>query len=484
MSEELLYVNGINGASGTYELPPLTPAELTEAAIRESQTPSAHVKELDHKWQSDQPSFQVIDDLDPLDLAEVGWGVIFTHNADPKIKQALAPLLQHRRAMATTGKSHYYEFEGVKGFRPGDSYLDFLIRQNAGPGPADPERVPYYLLIVGDPETIPYEFQYGLDVQYAVGRLWFEDPKGQPDLGAFTRYAQGVVKAETTAAPAPRRAVFFGVKNPDDPATTQSADLLVGPLAQRLRSAMPAWDVRTLLEAGATKSALNGLFRGGERPALLFTASHGMVFPLGDQLQLRHQGAILCQDWPGPEAWGRKPVPESYYFSADDLDGSAQVEGLIAFQFACYGAGTPMLDDYPHPRLRARPTIAPRSFLARLPQRLLTHENGPALAVVGHVERAWPSSFAWKQAGPQLQAFQSMLKRLFKGIPIGHALDYFNVRYAELTSLLNMELQDIKYGKRPDDLAIAGLWTANNDARGYIILGDPAVRLRTAEVNA
>jgi len=483
MSEELLYVNGINGASGTYEIPPLTPAELTEAVLRESQSPSAHGEELADKWQSKQPSFQIADDLDPLNLAEAGWGVIFTFNADPKIKQALAPLLQHRQAMAATGESRYHDFEGPNGFRPGDSYLDFLVRQNAGPGPADPKLVPYYLMIVGDPETIPYEFQYGLDVQYAVGRLWFEKPDGQPDLDAFARYAQGVVQAETNAAPAPRRAVFFGVKNPDDPATAQSADLLVRPLAERLRSTMPAWEVRTLLEAEATKSALAGLMRGGARPSLLFTASHGMVFPLGDRHQLPHQGAILCQDWPGPEVWGRQPVPESYYFSADDLDASAQVEGLIAFQFACYGAGTPKLDDYPHPKLRARPTIAPRSFLARLPQRLLTHENGPALAVVGHVERAWPYSFAWKQAGQQLQAFQSTLKRLFKGIPIGHALDYFNVRYAELTSLLNMELQDIKYGKVPDDLAMAGLWTANNDARGYIILGDPAVRLRTADGN-
>ncbi len=473
---QMLTFNGVNGATGTYLLPPLSTQELAKIAQGDP-LDEQHVRDLKNRHRlSTQAHLGVKEGVDPKQLSQTGWGVIFAHEDQeqlPALKEALGELLDFRREQAG---DLYKEYSGVDAYRPGESKTKFLARHGVGPGPADPEKVPYYLLIVGDPEKIPYRFQYQIDVQYAVGRVHFET------LESYARYARSVVNMERGESVLPRTATFFGVKNKDDQATLLSADHLVRPLAKMLAKDQKdnLWSVQTVLGSKAKKSALGALLGGDQTPALLFTASHGMGFPNGDSRQLPHQGALLCQDWPGPSKW-QKTIPEDHYFSADDVGEDARLLGLLAFHFACYGAGTPRLDDFSHQAYREPVEIAPHPFIARLPQRLLSHPKGGALAVVGHVERAWGYSFMWERAGEQLAVFESTMKRLMEGHPVGSALEYFNERYAELSTVLSAELEEIEFGKTPDDMELAGMWTANNDARSYVILGDPAVRLQVSE---
>lgn len=471
-TDELVYFNGVNASTGDYLIPPLPAEQIAELARGASFAPE-QLAELKWRKQEAKPDMGTAQGVDPLDLAQAGWGVIFAQNADPAIRDALAELLDYRKEQANRTQELYREYSGDQGYRPNESKNVFLARQGAGPGPVNPARVPYYLLLVGDPEKIPYSFQSQLDVAYAVGRIHFDTPD------EYSQYAQNVVRAERAPQGVTKRAAFFGVSNPDDNSTRVSAERLVNPLAEKIKGANADWGIDTFVAEQATKGRLEQVL-GADAPALLFTASHGVAFDVGDSRQLKQQGALLCQDWAGPQAGRGQAITQAMYYAADDLASDRAPTGMISFHFACFGAGTPRFDEYSHLRqgVREQVQIAPVSFMAKLPRRLLAHPKGGALAVIGHVDRAWGSSFLWNSSVEQLDAFSSTLQRLLEGNPVGYAMEFFNLRYAELATALSAELENQKFGKKTDATELAMVWTANNDARGYAVIGDPAVRLQ------
>jgi hypothetical protein len=475
--EELIYSNGIDGATGAYSLPPISRRDLAEAIT--GQRPPENLDELEDRYnRQDKRVLGAVEGVDTDRLDSAGWGVIFARDADPAVKAALSPLLALRRDQA--GRN-YRCFDGDDGYRPGESKSRFLARHGVRPGPADPARgVPYYLLIVGNPETIPYVFQSQLDVQYATGRIHFETPD------EYASYARSVVNAEAGGMQRPRRLTFFGVANPDDPVTQQGTAELVEPLHGAFVGREDL-EVRPILRGEATKARLAHIMGGDETPALLFTESHGMTLPPNDPRQPERQGALICQDWPGPREWAPgQAIPPEHYFAGDDLADDANLQGMIAFIYACFGGGTPRKEAFAKKFLHQRPQeLAPYPFLGRLPTRMLCHPAGGALAVIGHVERTWPYSFHWppiEQAGPPPPSpvFQSVLEHLLGGHPVGSAVEYVNEFYSEIAVVLNDELQHIEAGGDYEPGELIDLWSANNDARGYIVIGDPAVQLPLA----
>ena len=100
--------------------------------------------------------------------------------------------------------------------------------------------------------------------------------------------------------------------------------MLIKPLHDQLSTAYEDWTFDAFFGEQATKANLSQLMGGSRTPALLCSASHGMEFPFGDERQIPHNGAILCQDWPGPKEW-QAPVPQDHYFAGDDLDADANL---------------------------------------------------------------------------------------------------------------------------------------------------------------
>src|SRR5271154_6004883 len=257
-SNDLLTFNGINGATGEYDVAPL-PVEAIARVARGETFDKQHLEELRRRKRRDSEAhFAVKEGVDPKKLEETGWGVIFAFGADPAGYEALSPLLRLRRAQASALREGLYrEFRDADAYRSGESKLVFLNRHRVGPGPVDPDVVPYYLLIVGDPDTIPFRFQYQLDVQYAVGRIYFDS------IAEYAAYARSIVAAETGGLALPKRAAFFAVANDGDAATKLSHDELATPLAAWARdhgSKNPqGWTVDSYFGNAATKSRLASL---------------------------------------------------------------------------------------------------------------------------------------------------------------------------------------------------------------------------------
>jgi hypothetical protein len=58
----------------------------------------------------------------------------------------------------------------------------------------------------------------------------------------------------------------------------------------------------------------------------------------------------------------------------------------------------------------------------------------------------------------------------------------FHERYTALCTTLCSTLENIGFGAIVPDEELAASWVERNDAEGYMVCGDPAVRLPTQEM--
>jgi hypothetical protein len=419
---------------------------------------------------------------DPNDLTQAGWGILFASDADPAIQTRLQPLIDLRRQQVQD-PSLFKIFSGATGVLPGQTAASWAQQRGVSlTAPVDPYHggVPYYLLIVGSPERIQFEFQALLKMQWAVGRLYFDDLE---DCG---RYAQAVVQYESKAfTPVQSKsAAVWVTRNHGDLATA----MLSGAISQDFLGtnnqlgARRQFALSAFFNEKATKPQLIEILRGnvaGGPPAVVFTGSHGCDYSGADpDTQRRLQGSLATQEWvPGT------PANSTNQFTADDIPADPKLQGTVGFLFACYSGACPVENSYYFNKDGSPIRIAPNPLVARLPQALLSRGM---LAVIGHIDLAFPYAFQDAAGTPQVQALRTPLELLMGGKRSGLAADTLSVMWSSRSAQLALAQGQAPPAGTSAALSpspvIARMTIARDDARNYIVLGDPATQLRIRDL--
>src|SRR5215210_1618543 len=101
LPDELIYANGVNGLTGEYLLEPLTPPELAARVSEGAAVEDALAEKVQEAaFRATEQTFDLPFWLDKTDVSQVGWGIVLATDERADVRDALQPLVSHRRAQA------------------------------------------------------------------------------------------------------------------------------------------------------------------------------------------------------------------------------------------------------------------------------------------------------------------------------------------------------------------------------------------------
>ena len=236
----------------------------------------------------------------------------------------------------------------------------------------------------------------------------------------------------------------------------------------------------------ATKARLIEILRGnlpGGPPAVILTGSHGCNYAGADPgTQRRMQGSLMTQEWVP-----KTPASPANQFCADDIPADARLLGTMGFLFACFSGACPAENNYFLNPDGSPIKVAPQPMISRIPQALLSRGM---LAVIAHIDLAFPYAFQDVDGTTHTEAVRSPLEQIMAGSRAGYAADIltsmWNSRAAHLGMAQGMAPAATAPAAAPADPAaarqLAHMTLARDDARNYIVLGDPAAQLRVKDL--
>jgi hypothetical protein len=393
---------------------------------------------------------------------EIGrWAIVVREDDRQDAEIHLAPLIDHRR-----DKGHLWSREspeGSDGIITVKASLSGTIESWKRRFKRAAAKPPYYLLLVGGPDRFPFEMQFDLDGHRATGRLDASDTPGGPfSWEACRRYTEKAVAYERGQIDVDPKPVFYSLQSDDN--TDLSHEYLIKPLEQ-------GRTVQALYGDDATVSGLVDACAAPKGPRLVFTASHGVEHPNDPALW----GALTDANFRGRST---DPVLSAKVAA----DAARFAHGSVFFSFACFSAGVPKSstvdfllgsDD----RIEELP-----EQVSPLGRQLLGHAQGP-VAFIGHVDRVTAVAFQEWFGYDRVKPYNDFMRWLsYNKATIGCAVETlreYMLRFgAQVASALDEAVQN--NGEETSVRKAGRKWVGFHDFRGFMLLGDPALRIRNA----
>ena len=334
-------------------------------------------------------------------------------------------------------------------------------------GLTEKNSVPRYLLIVADPEAVPWRVQYALNQSHHVGRLDLDDD-------CIATYIDALMSDWAGSAAEPQSATVWSVDlQLSDDITREMRATIAHPIYKLLHDDREIADGIDYLSDG--RAVVGELVSSLKRqPALIVTTSHGKTSPLDaskrDELASSLGVLVDCQD--------------HFVDIAALTDWSPN--GAVWYAHACCSAGCDhgtsydgLLNEGGQAQSVVRAVAALPAQVAPLPKALLGRPN-PLRAFIGHVEPTFDWTLRDELNRQPLTAGiqQALYNRLYQPWPVGLAFDPYHRGVGELYA---------QWVKLTDRLQAKGDTTVLPDAtrvrltaidrESLVILGDPTATL-------
>jgi len=428
---------------------------------------------------------------DPNDLASQRWGVIAPKGPiGDRLLALIEPLRQWREQQQGAPVRCFRVPPNLTGPQAA-RWKSIVLRDEAIPE----QEWPRYLLMLGDLDQVSLELQQALGSDAFVGRLAFRDERG------LAAYVDKVLRWERAPSAASRARSLFFTAHDGTSATQVGYHQLILPSLQACRARQQKGEFTAdIQEVGGPDdwSPTHLLSQVADaRPGVLLSVSHGAGAPRHGWSSMSEQQALQ-----GAMCLGR-----GERLLAEDVASRPFLPGGLWVYLACFGGGTSQTSSYfhwlhrlqesgvqtgrPEAVLASLPRPGEPPFIAALPQAALANPNGP-LALIAHVDLAWSYGFSDldTQVRSRASRFLGLLRELVEGRRVGVGLSAL-LRFASEANLELTLLEDREEAERAagrdstqDGIRRGHLWMMRQDVSGYVLLGDPAVRLPLARAAA